>query len=237
MRFKPVRVALVEDDYNYRNGLESLLTIDESFVLVASHESAHPLLERAETARRWGTPPDWDLVLMDIELPGRDGIEAVGRLKQLWPELRVVMLTAFEDPGRILRAICAGADGYLLKKSSVEEVLEEVRGVVAGGSPLTPAVARAVMGLVRGSSAAASAGAATLPPPADVSPREADVHLTERELDVLRGLVAGIGYAGVADRLCLSVDTVRTYVRRIYQKLHVHSAAEAAAKAVRQKLV
>lgn len=232
---KSVRVALAEDDYNYRSSLESLLTLDEAFTLVASHESARPLLERAETARRWGVPPEWDVVLMDIELPGMDGIEAVGHLKRLWPELRVVMLTAFEDADRILRAICAGADGYLLKKASVDEVLDEVRGVLAGGSPLTPAVARAVMGHVRETAAAPPAPAS--PAPGSSTPAEADVRLSEREIEVLRGLVAGLGYAGVADRLCLSVDTVRTYVRRIYQKLHVHSAAEAAAKAVRQKLV
>jgi len=226
-------VALAEDDYNYRSSLESLLTLDESFTLAASHGSAIPLLERAETARRWGIPPEWDVVLMDIELPGMDGIDAVARLKGLWPGLRVVMLTAFEDPGRILRAICAGADGYLLKKASVDEVLEEVRGVLAGGSPLTPAVARAVMAHVRDS----SPGSAAAPPSSGTSAEAADARLSERELEVLRGLVEGLGYAGVADRLCLSVDTVRTYVRRIYQKLHVHSAAEAAAKAVRQKLV
>jgi DNA-binding NarL/FixJ family response regulator len=224
-------VALAEDDYNYRSSLESLLTLDESFTLVASHQSALPLVERAQTARRWGVPPEWDVVLMDIELPGMDGIEAVTRLKSLWPDLRVVMLTAFEDPGRILRAICAGADGYLLKKASVDEVLDEVRGVLAGGSPLTPAVARAVMAHVREASPASEA------PSPSMAPAAADARLSERELDVLRGLVAGLGYAGVADRLHLSVDTVRTYVRRIYQKLHVHSAAEAAAKAVRQKLV
>ena len=228
-----VRVALAEDDYNYRSSLESLLTLDESFTLAASHGSAIPLLERAETARRWGIPPEWDVVLMDIELPGMAGIDAVARLKSLWPGLRVVMLTAFEDPGRILRAICAGADGYLLKKASVDEVLDEVRGVLAGGSPLTPAVARAVMAHVRDSAPASAA-----PRPSSANSAEAaDARLSERELDVLRGLVEGLGYAGVADRLCLSVDTVRTYVRRIYQKLHVHSAAEAAAKAVRQKLV
>jgi len=228
-----VRVALAEDDYNYRSSLESLLTLDESFTLAASHGSAIPLLERAETARRWGIPPEWDVVLMDIELPEMDGIEAVARLKSLWPGLRVVMLTAFEDPGRILRAICAGADGYLLKKASVDEVLDEVRGVLAGGSPLTPAVARAVMAHVRD-----NAPASAVPRPSSATSEEAaDARLSERELDVLRGLVEGLSYAGVADRLCLSVDTVRTYVRRIYQKLHVHSAAEAAAKAVRQKLV
>jgi DNA-binding NarL/FixJ family response regulator len=228
-----VRVALAEDDYNYRSSLESLLTLDESFTLVASHESALPLLERAETARRWGVPPEWDVVLMDIELPGMDGIEAVARLKGLWPDLRVVMLTAFEDPGRILRAICSGADGYLLKKASVDEVLDELRGVLAGGSPLTPAVARAVMAHVR----ATSPAAAEASPSSMAAKASAEARLSERELEVLRGLVAGLGYAGVADRLHLSVDTVRTYVRRIYQKLHVHSAAEAAAKAVRQKLV
>jgi len=227
-----VRVALAEDDYNYRSSLESLLTLDESFTLVASHDAARPLIERAETAQRWGAPPDWDVVLMDIELPGMDGIEAVARLKALRPEVRVVMLTAFEDPDRILRSICAGADGYLLKKSSVEEVLDEVRAVLAGGSPLTPAVARAVMAHVRETGPAPGA-------PASPSAREgrADVDLSERELEVLRGLVAGLGYAGVADSLHLSIDTVRTYVRRVYQKLHVHSAAEAAAKAVRHKLV
>jgi DNA-binding NarL/FixJ family response regulator len=132
------------------------------------------------------------------------------------------MLTAFEDPPRILAAIRAGADGYLLKRAGVAEILEQLRVVASGGSPMTPGIARSVLDLVR---------AGTGPSPLETGP-----DLSERERAVLGALVRGLAYKQVAADLDLSIDTVRTYIRRIYAKLQVHSATEAVARAVRERL-
>ena len=136
------------------------------------------------------------------------------------------MLTAFEEPERIVRAILAGADGYLVKRSDAREVLEEIRAVVAGGSPLTPSVARSLLASLK----------AGLPLPA--APEVlAGYGLSEREADVLRALVSGKGYKEIGYDLHISVDTVRSHIRKVYRKLQVHSAAEAVARAIRERIV
>ena len=141
----PVRVAIVDDDAPYRGAIADLLALESSFEVVASFGDARQLLAAAAK-----TPaPQWDMVLMDIEMPGLDGISATTELKTRLPDPLVVMLTAFEEPERIVRAILAGADGYLVKRSDAREVLEEIRAVVAGGSPMTPSVARSVLATVR----------------------------------------------------------------------------------------
>jgi len=168
----------------------------------------------------------WDLVLLDIEMPGMDGIAAAAALKSRHPALLVVMLTAFEEPERIVRAIQAGADGYLVKRADAREVLEELRAVVAGGSPLTPSVARSLLAALRGSAPASAA--------ADGGAR---FGLSERESEVLRALVAGKGYKEIGFDLHISVDTVRSHIRKVYRKLQVHSAPEAVARALRERIV
>jgi DNA-binding NarL/FixJ family response regulator len=210
-----LRVAVVEDDAHYRNSLEMLLGLEPGFRLAGSHRQASTLL--AEAARVGAALP-WDVVLMDIDLPAMSGIEATAALKRARPEATVVMLTAFEDPVRILAAIRAGADGYLLKRAGVSEILEQLRVVTAGGSPMTPGIARSVLDLIRGD-----------------APEETP-SLSERERAVLGALVRGLAYKQVAAELDLSIDTVRTYIRRIYGKLQVHSATEAVARAVRDRL-
>jgi len=219
----PVRVAIVDDDAPYRGAIADLLTLESSFQVVASFGEARPLLVAADKT----PPPSWDLVLMDIEMPGLDGISAARELKARLPEALVVMLTAFEEPDRIVRAILAGADGYLVKRSDAREVLEEIRAVVAGGSPMTPSVARSVLATVR----------AGMPLPADAPDGLARYGLSEREADVLRALVSGKGYKEIAYDLHISVDTVRSHIRKVYRKLQVHSAPEAVARAIRERLV
>jgi len=219
----PVRVAIVDDDAPYRGAIADLRTLESSFQVVASFGEARPLLAAADKT----PPPSWDLVLMDIEMPGMDGISAARELKARLPEALVVMLTAFEEPDRIVRAILAGADGYLVKRSDAREVLEEIRAVVAGGSPMTPSVARSVLATVR----------AGMPLPADAPDGLARYGLSEREADVLRSLVSGKGYKEIAYDLHISVDTVRSHIRKVYRKLQVHSAPEAVARAIRERLV
>lgn len=218
------RIGVVEDDARYRAGLVALLRHAPDFECAAVHGSAVEALEALERLGPEAPLASCELVLMDLGLPGMGGSEATRRLKRVRPSLRVVVCTVFEDPDRILEAICAGADGYLLKRTPPAEMLEQLRSVFAGGAPLTSGVAATVLRLLRD--------------PADraTPARPGDPPLTERERDVLRALVRGLAYKQVADELGLSIDTVRTHIRGIYRKLQVHSVAEAVSRAIREGL-
>jgi len=217
------RVAIVEDDIRYRQSLETWLQYTDGFELAFSCGSAEALYRALPDED--GADRPWDLVLMDIELPGHDGIEATRRLKEAAPDVPVVMLTMFEDPPRIVRAIRVGADGYLLKKSGTREMLAALRDITAGGAALTPAVARHLLEQVRRSPAAPAESAVAGP------------DLTDRERQVLDCLVDGLTYAEAADRLGIAYETVRTHVRHVYGKLQVRNAKEAVRRAVRERLV
>jgi DNA-binding NarL/FixJ family response regulator len=150
---------------------------------------------------------------MDIHLPGTDGIEGTRIIKDRWPEVQILICTVHEDDEKIFNALRAGASGYLLKRSSVEEVLDGIRQILAGGSPMSPAIARRVVNSFR-------------PPRLDEGPDA----LSEREMDVLDLLTQGYRVKGIAERLFVSVNTVRTHIRNIYDKLHVQSRVEAVNK-------
>jgi DNA-binding NarL/FixJ family response regulator len=210
-----VRVAVVEDDPDYRASLALLFENTPGFALAG----AFPAAEAALAA----DPGGWDLVLMDLDLPGMDGTAATQRLRAVRPELPIVVLTVFEEPARVVGAICAGADGYLLKRSPHGELIQQLGVVLAGGAPLSGAVARTVLGALR----ATAPRATPAEPPADLSPRE---------YQVLTGLVDGRAYKQIAGDLDVSIDTIRTYVRSLYKKLRVHSVSEAVAKALRHGL-
>jgi DNA-binding NarL/FixJ family response regulator len=227
----PLRVAIVEDNPNYRDSLGTLLGHARGFSLAAAFGSAEPLLSRArETSRRHGAP-DWELVLMDIELPGKSGIEATRELCELFPDLPVVMLTVFEDPRVILEAISSGASGYVLKKATARELVDQLRAVTAGGAPLSPAVASTVIDLVRRFNDEAGGR------PTSGAESPTRLNLTGREQDVLRCLVHGLSYFEAANELGISEGTVRTHVRSVYRKLQVHSVAQAIRKAMECGLV
>lgn len=217
-----VRIALVEDNARYRRSLETLFAHAPGFTLARSVIRAETLLAEIEA----GGPRPCDLVLMDLDLPGIGGIEATRRLKAVEPTLPVVVLTVFEEPATILDAIAAGVDGYLLKKSSAGELLALLRSVMAGGAPLTPGVARTLLDLVR----------RTTPKPGAAHP-VGRLDLSDREQEVLRGLVRGLSYRQVAEACGSSIDTVRSHVRSIYRKLHVHSVGQAVSRAIRERLV
>lgn len=222
-------VVIVEDDPRYRRSLETLLDHSQGFRRAASYGSAHAALDEVEKLLRYGQEPGWKMVLMDIALPGMSGIEATRKLKARLPDVAVVMLTVFEEPSTILEAITAGADGYLLKKTPAPEILAQLKMIDAGGSPLTPDVARTVLSLLR------STNSLLAVPGSSATPTKLD--LTEREQQVLQCLVKGLAYKQAADRLGISTDTVRTHIRGVYRKLQVHSVAEAVARAIREKLV
>jgi DNA-binding NarL/FixJ family response regulator len=220
-----LRVAVVEDDPRYRAGLEQLFASADGFALAASFGNPDAALDRLRRAVEQGAPLPWDAMTMDLETPGMGGIEATRRVKAIAPELRVVVLTVFEQPDTIVEAIRAGADGYLLKRSRARQLLDGVRAAFDGGAPLTPQVARRVLELVR------SEGAG------EHGPGPSRLDLTPREQDVLRALVDGKSYQEVADALGLSLGTVRTHLTAVYRKLHVHSAAEAVSRALRDRIV
>jgi DNA-binding NarL/FixJ family response regulator len=215
-----LRIVVVEDDARYRASLETLLGNSPGFALAASFGDAERALAWFAAAERSA----FDVVIMDVELPRMSGIEATAQLRARFPDAAVAMLTVFEEPTTILAAICAGASGYLLKRTSARELLVQLRSIADGGAPMTAGVARTVLELVRRGGAAANA-----------SPNRLD--LTDREQDVLRCLVRGRSYKQAADELAISLDTVRTHIRALYKKLQVHSVAAAVTRAIREGLV
>lgn len=218
-------MAIAEDDRRYRTGLETVLGLASAFDVVGSFGSADALLSAVREAPALAA--SWDVVIMDIEMPGTNGIEATRQLKEILRDVKVVMVTVFEEPATILDAICAGADGYMLKKTPAPELMSQLQVMHAGGASLTPGVARTVLSLVRQGS-----GAQATPP---MAPTRLD--LTRREQDVLRGLVAGQSYKEIAHDLEISLDTVRSHIRNLYKKLQVQNVAAAVSRAVREGLI
>lgn len=226
MTAPPLRVAIVEDDRRYRTSLEQLFAHTPGFSVAGSYGSPLPVISIMEQRRDDDGRPPWDIVVMDLEMPQMSGIEATRRLKMLSTDLKVVVLTVFEDPAAIVEAVSVGADGYLLKKTRARELVEGIRSVAEGGSPLTPDVARTILDLLRAFRPAAIAG-----------PAPNRFELTDREQQVLRALVNGLSYKQVGDELGISLGTVRSHIVAIYRKLQVHNVAEAVNRAVRQRLI
>lgn len=220
----PIRTVVVEDDRRYRASLCTLVESEPGLALAGAFEDPVSLLDEAEAYRDRGERPPWDVVLMDIDLPRMDGIEGTRHLKVAVPGVAVVNLTVFDEPATVLRAICAGADGYLLKRTPPDELVEQVVAVTQGGSPLTPTVARTLLGFVRTEPKAAAAPVVPL-------------GLSDREREVLQDLARGLVCKQIADERGISIHTVRTYLRRIYEKLRVDTIAEAVAVAIRSGLV
>jgi DNA-binding NarL/FixJ family response regulator len=220
----PVRVVVVEDDRWYRTTLRTLFESEPAFAFVEAFHGPLPMLEQVEVHRAAGRKPPWDLVVMDIDLPEMSGIDATRHLRAAAPGIPVVNLTVFDEPATILAAICAGADGYLLKSTPADALVDQLLAVTSGGSPLTPGVARTLVELVRGGPARAARPKVPLP-------------LSDREQEVLEDLARGLQCKQIAAARGLSLHTVRTYVRRIYEKLRVDTMAEAVAVAVRSGLV
>lgn len=217
-----IRLALAEDHPALRDGLVRKLRFFPEIEVVAVAEDGAELVAAIDLLP---APPA--VVLMDIEMPGEDGVEATRRVRERWPEVAVVMLTVFDDDARVLDALDAGAAGYLVKEAPVEAVVAAVREAADGGAPLAASVAGAVVREARASRRVAreraeAAGA---------------VGLTPRERDVLRQLAAGQTDDGAAHDLGVSVHTVRTHTKALFRKLGVHSRAEAARRAVELGLV
>ncbi len=217
-----VRVALVEDSARFREALELVLAHTPGFELAGSFGSVEALARALDDPRTLARR--WDVVVMDLDLPGASGLEGTRLVKARAPETAVLVCTVFEEPATLVDAIGAGADGYVVKGAPLDTLLDQIRTVAHGGGILSATVARTLLEVVR-----ATAPTAAAPP--------ARLDLTDREREVLRGLVDGLSYKQVADALGVSPNTVRTHVKALYRKLQVQNVAEAVSRAIRQRLV
>jgi DNA-binding NarL/FixJ family response regulator len=209
-----INVALIEDDGPTREGLRLLIHGSMGFQCIGAYES----VEEALPALAQDTP---DVLLMDINLPGMSGREGVRIIKDRWPSIEVLMLSVYGEKESVFESICNGAAGYLLKKTPPARLLEAIQEAREGGSPMSPEIARKVVKLFRKTP----------------RPEPTESGLTPRELQLLALLAEGHGYGEAADLLGVSENTVRNYIRSIYEKLHVHSKSEAVSKALRQGLI
>ncbi len=207
----PITVSLVEDNHELRGTLARMIDRAAGFKCLSQFANAEDALAALPPA-----PPD--VVLMDINLPGMNGVECVRQLKQRAPKTLVVMLTAYEDTENIFNALAAGASGYLLKRTKSAELLDAIREVIGGGSPMTTHIARKVV------QSFLKTGPSSVP----------TENLSPREQEVLDYLAQGFLYKEIAEKIGISYETVHTYVRRIYEKLQVRTRTEAVAKFLRR---
>ncbi len=211
---EPIRVAIIEDDRATREGLAMLINGTPGYRCRATFRSVEDALRSIG-----GDPPD--VLLLDIGLPGMKGSEGASLLKEECPSTQILMLTVYAEEDKVFESICNGACGYLLKETPPARLLEAISEARRGGSPMSPEIARKVVALFQKTG----------------PPEKLDEQLTPQELRLLKLLVEGYSYQGAADRLNISVNTVRDYIRSIYDKLHVHSRSEAVVKALRSRMI
>lgn len=212
----PIRVAVFEDAKLIRDAYEAILNGTSGYICAGSFPDCNSL----DFAIRRSRP---DVVLMDIEMPGIDGIHATKYLSANYPDIRILIQTVFEEDEKIFAAVCAGASGYILKSNGLTRLLESVMEAYHGGSPMTPSVASRVLKLFQ-----------QFAPPVHYN---ADIVLSMREKEILTLMVEGNDFRTIGEKIFISYETVRTHVKKIYRKLHVASASEAVVKAIRQRLI
>ena len=210
-----IRVSIFEDNQSLRIGLYQLINGTEGFECVGVFENCSHLLKNISDSKP-------DIVLMDIVMPGMNGIEAVKIIREKYPDLKILMQTIFQDNEKIFDSILAGADGYILKNTSPVRILEAIKETYEGGATMSPSVAAKVLKMVSN------------PQPAQ---KREIFNLTDREIEILRYLVKGMSYKMIADVSKISIDTVRAHIKNIYEKLQVHSKGEAIAKAIKGNIV
>ena len=212
-----IRVWLVEDNEVFRRNVQRVINGLDGMVCDGSFDSAETTFAALQNN------PAPDVILLDVQLPGVDGIAALGKFKEVIPDTRVIILTVFDDADKIFRAVCAGASGYVLKASGTDKIGESIRQVMGGGAPMTPQVAKKVLDAFANS---------------DLLPgSKGDYGLTAREQEILRLLAEGLLKKEIADALSISVNTVSTHLRRVYDKLHVNTNTGAVAKALREGII
>ena len=206
-------LVIYEDNTRLRQSLELLLGDDSDFEVVGAFPDCRSVVEQVHSLEP-------QLVIMDIDMPAVNGIEGVRRIKAESPEVKVVMYTVFDDDNRIFDCICAGADGYLLKNTSPAKLIQSLKDLAEGGSPMSPFVAQKVFQFFR-----------------DNKKTEENFNLTSREKEILELLVRGNSYKMIADKSNVTIDTVKKHLQNIYHKLHVNCGTEAVAKALQHKIV
>lgn len=208
-----ITVGIVEDDREVREAFRTYCNQQSDLRCTIAAESAEAFLT---TLPATGRP---DVVLMDIGLPGMSGIEAIRQVKRQFPNISVIMLTVYMDSQKVFDSLCAGASGYLLKTTPFNEIRLAISEVYGGGAPMSPQIARKVIEYFRRK-----------------EQDEAQGELTPKEREIVEGLVDGLSYKMIADRLEVTIETVRTHIKSIYQKLHIHSKAEAITKSLRGEI-
>lgn len=207
-------ILLYDDNESLRVSMEALISEQPDFELLAAFSNA-------ETVATDILEMKPDVILMDIDMPVVNGVEAVKKIRKTNSTLPIIMLTVFDDNENIFNAICAGASGYILKRYATEEIPAAIRDVLTGGAPMTGTVARKVLQMV----------------PQAKNQEQEKSNLTKKETEILQLLVNGFSYKMIAAELKLSIDTVRFHIKKIYDKLHVHSATEAVSKALKDRLI
>ncbi len=211
-----LRLAIVEDVAETREGLRYLLGLDEAIKVVGSYEKAETFLKALATGL------SVDVVLMDIKLPGMSGIEAARIIHEKHPSVQVIMLTVFEEEGKLIDSVLAGAVGYVLKNTKPEILVEQIKSIHSGGSPISPRIARMMLDNYRSHASLASKN---------------HYNLTRREKDILKGIVEGLTYKEIAERSGIACSTVKKHILNVYRKLHVHSKVEFVKKVIHEKLI
>ena len=208
-----MKIAVFEDNQKYRESLEFVIVTSNDMELCGSFEDTNRLLQRIEALQP-------DVVLMDINIPGKNGIEATKEIKEHFPAVQICMQTVFEDDDKVFASLCAGASGYILKNTLPDKILQAIREVNDGGAFFTPSIAKKVLFNFH------------------QQPEKAEyIKLTDKEKEVLKYLVEGMSYKMIADKIFLSVHTIHSHIKNIYEKLHVNSKGEAVAKAIKNRLV
>lgn len=205
-----VKILLFEDNNSLRQSLRQLIEAEPGFVVFGDFPNA-------ENAKEFASQLQPDVAVMDIDMPGADGIEGIQAIKTAKPDTQIIMHTVFEDADKLFACLCAGANGYLLKKHSPLRIIEAIHDVQQGGAPMSPEIARMVL--------------QSFHQPAR------SYHLTPREKEVLQWLVKGYSYKMIASACNISLETVKSYLKNIYAKLQVNCGTEAVAKAMREKVV
>jgi len=211
-----IKIAIFDDHKHRREALRLMLSFNKEMKCVGDFEDCSNLVENLSP-----NPPD--VVLMDIHMPGVDGIEGVKILRRHFPQTYIIMQTVFEDDDNLFNAILAGAHGYLLKKTPNDKIIEGIKDVIDGGAPMTPTIARRVLSYFSKK-------------PAPVSATD-EFNLSEREKEVLEWLSKGYSQKMVADQLNLSRHTVNNHIKNIYKKMHVHSISEAIATGISKRIL
>lgn len=210
MSTKEISVVIVEDDEQIREGISALIKSSEGFILKGAFGECQSLLAVIDDILP-------DVFLMDISMPGISGIECSKKIKEIYPSANIIMLTVYDDDERIFESFRAGASGYILKRTPLEQILEAIKDVNSGGAPMTPSIARRVLNHFNESAKGKN-----------------DFNLTKREGEILQELVNGLSYKKISEKLFISLDTVRSHIKNIYHKLHVNSKSGAILKTLKK---